>query len=148
MKRTRLWIFILLVLAGAAAAYLLIDRNKGGENTVSIEEAGASARFCDLGRQLDQIALSTGAASQPGAFDGPPEAVGQLLTEFEPRVPEFRESAPREVEGDVGSVISSLERARDGDAQVLASNEFRRANDNVHAYLSRSCPDAGTSGEG
>lgn len=131
----------------AAMAVLLAAGGCGGdgEEEVSTETLG---RYCELARQFDDLAVSTGASTAPGKLDGPPEAVTRLEAQMRPVLEELHSAAPEDVESDVETTVDALREVESGDAAAVRSGEVTAAMGRTRVYVEASCPNAATSGEG
>lgn len=130
----------------SAIALLLALGGCGGDGEeVSTETLG---RYCELARQFDDLAVSTGASTAPGKLDGPPEAVTRLEAQMRPVLEELDSAAPEDVESDVGTTVDALREVESGDAAAVRSEEVTAALGRTRAFVEASCPNAATSGDG
>jgi hypothetical protein len=132
------------VVVVAIGGFALLHRNGKASSAAS---AVTLSRYCDLARQLDTTAVSTGAASSVGRFDGSAAAIGRLLQGMGPTLVEMESDAPSKIRGNVASVVGALRKASDGDAQSIHSSSFTAAIARINAYRLTSCGGGASSGD-
>ena len=142
--RTRKVLLPIVLVAVVAGVLVLRSRGDGDLRATATQ----AARYCGLAVQLDNLAVGTGAASAPGRYGGPREAYGTLLEQAGPMLDELQSSAPKDIRGDVKTTVRSIRSAASGEAGAVESVKFSEAVRRTTDFRSRSCVDAGTSGEG
>jgi hypothetical protein len=104
-------------------------------------------RYCDLALQFESVALASGASSEPGRYDGPPEAFSRLLAQMGATVEELQATAPKAVRSDLDIVLGALRDAGQGDTGSTATASFAEANQHVERFRQDSCPPSPDSGD-
>ena len=110
--------------------------------------AAGDARFCQLVGQLDEVSLSTGAASSTGTYDGPPEKIKAALDQMGSSLQRLRSVAPEAVSRDQAVVVDALEEAAGGSSSRVREPDFTQASQRIHAYAGSRCPRVAGSDEG
>jgi hypothetical protein len=118
-------VLVALVVAVVVIGAVVIVRSRGG--TSAQTKAANQANYCQLSRQFDQLASSTGAASVSGAFEGPPAAMTEFVNQARPVVSQMKSLAASDVRDDLDAVMSGLAKAGKGDAAAVSSPSFAAA---------------------
>lgn len=128
---------LVLVVGGGYLAFVVFDvfGRDDGRGT-----AAGDARFCQLVGQLDQVSLSTGAASSTGTYDGPPEKIKAALDQMGSALQDLRSVAPKPVSRDQGVVVDALKQAAGGNSSRVKAPDFTQASQRIHAYAGSHCP--------
>lgn len=145
MRRRPVVLVVLAVLAAAFVAVVVFDVfGDDSDNAAPVEVA----RFCQLGDQLDQVSLFTGAASAPGVYDGPPEKIKAAVDQMGPALEELRSLAPKPVGGDVDAFTDAIKEAATGDPSAVTASGFAESVRRLSSYRTRNCGAGVGSGDG
>ena len=136
-KRALIILLLLVLLVGGYLAVTTFNLFGFGS---SEETLTRDNRYCQLLSQLDQVALSTGAASAGGSFDGPPEKVKAAVAEMGSALGELRSVAPPEVSRDQGVVVDALRKAAAGDPSRVRAPDFAQAMQRIRTFAPSVCP--------
>jgi len=136
-KRALVILLLIVLLVGggylAATAFNLFGLGSS-EETLTRDN-----RYCQLLSQLDQVALSTGATSAGGSYDGPPEKVKAAVAEMGSALGELRSVAPSAVSRDQGIVVDALKKAAAGDPSRVSGPGFAEAMQRIRAFAPSVC---------
>ena len=139
----------LLIIALAAAVVLAaVVVFKFTSHNSGKSAAAASARYCVLAGQFEQVSLRTGAASAPGVYDGPPQKMKIVVGQMGGTLQELRSVAPKAVRHDEGVVIDAVKRAAGGDLSRVKAPGFATTAKRVSTYPAQYCSAGAGSGEG
>jgi hypothetical protein len=132
-----------LAAAGGLIAFRVLHRGSGTPTAVKV------ARYCQLAGQLELVALTTGAASAPGVFDGSPEAVAGVAQGMGSTLDELRAVTPAPLGKAADTVVDGLQRAARGDPSRIRGHAFVESSRRLSARRATYCSTgSGGSGEG
>jgi hypothetical protein len=124
----------------------LVVRSRGGDSAKAAAQKQADS--CQVSRQFDLVASTTGAASASGTFDGPPPAMAKFVSESKSIVSKMKSLAPATVQSDLDIVVAAASKAAQGDRSALDSPAFTTAHNGLLTYQGGACPSGGDSGDG
>jgi hypothetical protein len=117
----------LALVAAAAAAFVVLGpfggEGDGGEGAAVDEVSG----YCEAAAEVDRVAQETGAATAPGVYDGPPEAIDALVAQADGSLDDLRSTAPEAARDDVATVVDGLRAAAAGNAEAVRDAAFTAA---------------------
>jgi hypothetical protein len=121
-------LIVLLLVVVAAAVFVVLDPFGGddadGGDAASVDE---TTGYCEASGEVDRISSETGAATAPGVYDGPPDAIRVFVDQAAGPLADLRSEAPAAISQDVGTVVDGLNAGARGDAAALRDAEFTAA---------------------
>ena len=125
--RRPLLVALALVVAVAAAVVVLDPFGGDDADDGSAASVARATAYCDAVAEVDRISRETGAATAPGVYDGPPEAIRAFVDQAAGPLADLRSEAPAPVRQDVDKVVEGLDAGAGGDAEALRDAEFTAA---------------------
>lgn len=129
---------VVLLLGGGYVAVVVFDVFGREDDTLT-----GATRYCVLAGQLDQVSLTTGAASSTGIYDGPSEKVKAAVGQMGTGLQDLRRLAPTAVNHDQGVVLDALKKAAAGDSTQVRTPAFAEAAARVRAFTASHCGGGG-----
>lgn len=104
-------------------------------------------RYCDLASQFEGLAVASGASSEPGRFDGPPDAFSELSRHMGPTMEELQATAPEGLRSDLDVLLGTVRNGSGGDISGTQTASFVEANERIESFRQANCHASPDSGE-
>lgn len=145
--RRRVLLVVALVVVAVAAAVVVLDPFGGddGGGEAAVDDV---SDYCEASGEVDRVAQETGAATAPGVYDGPPEAIGALVDRAGGSLGDLRSTAPEAAREDVATVVDGLRAAAGGSPEAVQDAAFTAAATRASLHRITECGSSAGTSEG